>query len=51
VSVVTTIAYHSFHVGPAAVGLLAEATTLPASLAAVAAVALARAALAGRATT
>jgi fucose permease len=51
VSVVTTIAYLGFLVGPAAVGLLADATTLPASLACVAAVALGLAALAGRAGT
>jgi MFS family permease len=49
VSIVTTIAYLGFLVGPAAVGLLADATTLRASLAAAAAVALALAALAGRA--
>jgi hypothetical protein len=49
VSVVTTIAYLGFLVGPAAVGLLADATTLRASLAAVAAVALALVALAARA--
>jgi hypothetical protein len=52
VSIVTTIAYLGFLVGPAAVGLLAEATTLTASLACVAAVALLLAALspaAGRA--
>jgi MFS family permease len=49
VSVVTTIAYLGFLVGPAAVGLLADATTLRASLAAAAAVALALAAFAGRA--
>jgi predicted MFS family arabinose efflux permease len=40
VSIVTTIAYLGFLVGPAAVGLLADAATLRASLAAVAAVAL-----------
>jgi len=50
VSVVTTIAYLGFLVGPAAVGLLASATTLETSLAAVAAVSLALAALAGLAT-
>jgi Major Facilitator Superfamily len=49
VSIVTTIAYLGFLVGPAAVGLLADATTLRAGLAAAAAVALALAALAGRA--
>jgi hypothetical protein len=49
VSVVTTIAYLGFLVGPAAVGLLADATTLRTSLACVAAVALELAALAGRA--
>ncbi len=40
VSIVTTIAYLGFLVGPAVVGLVAEATTLRASLAAVTAVAL-----------
>jgi hypothetical protein len=45
VSIVTTIAYLGFLVGPAAVGLLADATTLQASLASVAAVALALALL------
>ena len=45
-SIVTTIAYLGFLVGPAAVGLLASATTLDASLAAVAGVALALAILA-----
>jgi fucose permease len=49
VSVVTTTAYLGFVVGPAAVGVLAQATTLPAALAAVGAVALAVVALAGRA--
>ncbi len=52
VSIVTTIAYLGFVVGPAVVGLLADATTLTASLASVAAVALLLAALspaAGRA--
>jgi len=49
VSVVTTIAYLGFLVGPAAVGLLADATTLRASLAGAGAVALLLAALAGRA--
>jgi hypothetical protein len=52
VSIVTTIAYLGFLVGPAVVGLVADAATLEASLAAVAAVALALAALspsAGRA--
>ena len=46
ISIVTTIAYLGFLVGPAAVGLLASATTLPTSLAAVAGVALALAFLA-----
>jgi hypothetical protein len=46
VSIVTTIAYLGFLVGPAAVGLLASATALRTSLAAVAAVALALAFLA-----
>ena len=46
VSVVTTIAYLGFLVGPAAVGLLAGATTLETSLAAVSAVALTLAILA-----
>jgi len=50
VSVVTTIAYLGFLIGPAAVGLLASATTLETSLAAVAVVSLALAALAGLAT-
>jgi Major Facilitator Superfamily len=49
VSIVTTIAYLGFLVGPAAVGLVAQATTLRTSLAAVAAIALALVALAGRA--
>jgi hypothetical protein len=49
VSIVTTIAYLGFLVGPAAVGLLAEATTLRASLASAGAVALLLGALAGRA--
>ena len=49
VSVVTTTAYLGFVVGPAAVGLLAQATTLPAALAAVAVAALAVLALAARA--
>jgi predicted MFS family arabinose efflux permease len=49
VSVVTTIAYLGFLVGPAAVGLLADATTLRASLAGAGAVALLLAVLAGRA--
>jgi hypothetical protein len=49
VSIVTTIAYLGFLVGPAVVGLLADATTLRASLACAGAVALALAALAGRA--
>jgi MFS family permease len=40
VSIVTTIAYLGFLVGPATVGLVAEATTLRSSLAAVAAVAI-----------
>jgi hypothetical protein len=46
VSIVTTIAYLGFLVGPAAVGLLASATTLETSLAAVAGVALVLAILA-----
>jgi predicted MFS family arabinose efflux permease len=46
ISVVTTIAYLGFLVGPAAVGLLASATTLETSLAAVAGVAVALAVLA-----
>ena len=46
VSIVTTIAYLGFLVGPAAVGLLASATTLETSLAAVAGVAVALAVLA-----
>jgi MFS transporter len=46
VSIVTTIAYLGFLVGPAAVGLLAGATALRTSLAAVAGVALALAVLA-----
>jgi hypothetical protein len=46
VSIVTTIAYLGFLVGPAAVGLFANATTLETSLAAVAAVAVALAILA-----
>ena len=46
VSVVTTIAYLGFLVGPAAVGLLADATALRTSLAAVAAVAVVLAILA-----
>ena len=46
VSIVTTIAYLGFLVGPAAVGLLANATALRTSLAAVAGVALALAFLA-----
>ena len=45
VSIVTTIAYLGFLVGPAVVGLAADAATLEASLAAVAAVALTLAAL------
>jgi hypothetical protein len=49
ISVVTTIAYGGFVVGPAVVGLLAQATSLPKSLAAVAIPALALAALAGTA--
>ena len=49
VSIVTTIASLGFLVGPAAVGLLADATTLRASLACAGAVALLLAALAGRA--
>jgi predicted MFS family arabinose efflux permease len=46
ISIVTTIAYLGFLVGPASVGLLASATALRTSLAAVAAVALALALLA-----
>jgi predicted MFS family arabinose efflux permease len=46
VSIVTTIAYLGFLVGPAAVGLLADATALETSLAAVSVVALALAILA-----
>jgi predicted MFS family arabinose efflux permease len=46
VSVVTTVAYLGFLIGPAAVGLAAQATSLRAALAAVAGVALALAALA-----
>jgi MFS family permease len=46
VSIVTTIAYLGFLVGPAAVGLLASATTLRTSLAAVAGVAVVLALLA-----
>ena len=46
VSIVTTIAYLGFLVGPAAVGLLADATALRTSLAAVAAVAVVLAILA-----
>jgi predicted MFS family arabinose efflux permease len=49
VSVVTTVAYLGFLLGPAAVGLAANATTLRAALAGVAAVALLLAALARRA--
>jgi predicted MFS family arabinose efflux permease len=49
VSIVTTIAYLGFLIGPAVVGLLADATTLRASLAAAAAVAVTLAVLAGRA--
>jgi MFS family permease len=49
VSIVTTIAYLGFLVGPAAVGLLANATSLRASLACGGVIALALAALAGRA--
>jgi hypothetical protein len=49
VSIVTTIAYLGFLIGPAAVGLLANATSLRASLACAGAVALLLAALAGRA--
>jgi MFS family permease len=49
VSVVTTIAYLGFLVGPAVVGLLADATTLRASLAGAGAVALLLGVLAGRA--
>jgi MFS transporter len=49
VSIVTTIAYLGFLIGPAVVGLLADATTLRAALAAAAGIALLLAALAGRA--
>jgi MFS family permease len=49
VSVVTTVAYLGFLIGPAAVGLAAQATSLRAALAAVAGVALLLAALARRA--
>jgi predicted MFS family arabinose efflux permease len=49
VSVVTTVAYLGFLLGPAAVGLAADATTLRAALAGVAAVALLLAVLARRA--
>jgi predicted MFS family arabinose efflux permease len=49
VSVVTTVAYLGFLLGPAAVGLAANATTLRAALGGVAAVALLLAALARRA--
>ncbi|MGZ6641155.1 MAG: MFS transporter, partial [Solirubrobacteraceae bacterium] len=49
VSVATSIAYLGFLVGPAAVGLLARATTLPTSLAAVAGVAALLAVAAARA--
>jgi MFS transporter len=47
VSIVTTIAYLGFLIGPAAVGLLADATSLRASLACAGAIALLLAALAG----
>ena len=46
VSVVTTVAYLGFLLGPAAVGVAADATTLRAALAGVAGVALLLAALA-----
>ena len=49
VSIVTTIAYLGFLIGPAVVGLLADATTLRAALAGAAGIALLLAALAGRA--
>jgi predicted MFS family arabinose efflux permease len=49
VSIVTTIAYLGFLIGPAVVGLLAQATTLRAALAVAAVVAVTLAALAGRA--
>ena len=49
VSVVTTTSCLGFVVGPATVGLLARATTLATSLAAVAGVAALLAVLAGRA--
>jgi fucose permease len=48
VSIVTTIAYLGFVVGPATVGLLADASSLPASLASVGLVALLLGGLAGR---
>jgi predicted MFS family arabinose efflux permease len=48
VSIVTTIAYLGFVVGPATVGLLADVTSLPASLASVGLVALLLGSLAGR---
>lgn len=51
VSIVTTIAYLGFLIGPAVVGLLASATSLRASLACAAGVAVALALLAGRART
>ncbi|MEA2496989.1 MAG: hypothetical protein QOJ29_4900, partial [Thermoleophilaceae bacterium] len=46
VSIVTTIAYLGFVIGPATVGLLADVTSLRASLASVSAVALLLAVLA-----
>jgi MFS family permease len=49
VSIVTTIAYLGFLIGPPVVGLLADATTLRASLACAGAVAVLLATLAGRA--
>jgi MFS family permease len=49
VSIVTTIAYLGFVIGPAVVGLIADVTSLPASLASVGLVALLLGALAGRA--
>jgi hypothetical protein len=49
VSVVTTVAYLGFLLGPAAVGVAADATTLRTALAAVAGLALLLALLARRA--
>jgi hypothetical protein len=47
VSIVTTLAYFGFLVGPAAVGLAADASSLRAALAGVAALAVLLAGLAG----